>query len=83
MTPEQAVERANKIIKTKFNNDYSIDNVDKESIETVLSIIEEQDKIIDKMAEVICRLDTMNNYDTWNNDIQEVKQYFENKAKEK
>lgn len=82
MTKEQAVERLNKIITTKFNNDYSIDNVDKEAIEIVLSMLEEKDKIIDKMAEVICRLDTMNNYDTWNNDIQEVKQYFENKAKE-
>lgn len=82
MTKEQAIEKVNKIITTKFNNDYSIDNVDKEAIETILSILEEQDKIIDKMAEVICRLDTMNNYDTWNNDIQEVKQYFENKVKE-
>lgn len=82
MTKEQAIEKVNKIITTKFNNDYSIDNVDKEAIETILSMLEQQDKIIDKMAEVICRLDTMNNYDTWNNDIQEVKQYFENKVKE-
>lgn len=51
-------------------------------LKTILSMLEQQDKIIDKMAEVICRLDTMNNYDTWNNDIQEVKQYFENKVKE-
>ena len=36
MTKEQAVERSNKIITTKFNNDYSIDNVDKGAIEIVL-----------------------------------------------
>lgn len=57
MTKEQAAERLNKIITTKFNNDYSIDNVDKEAIEIVLSMLEEQDKTIDLMAE------TINNYD--------------------
>lgn len=31
MTKEQAIEKVNKIITTKFNNDYSIDNVYKES----------------------------------------------------
>lgn len=39
--------------------------------------IKKQNKIIDSMAEVICRLDTMNNYNSWNNNIQEVKKYFE------
>lgn len=39
--------------------------------------IEKQNRIIDSMAEVICRLDTMNNYNSWNNNIQEVKKYFE------
>lgn len=57
MTKEQAVERSNKIITTKFNNDYSIDNVDKEAIEIVLSMLEEQDKTIDLMSE------TINNHD--------------------
>ena len=37
MTKEQAIEKVNKIITTKFNNDYSIDNVDKEAIEIILS----------------------------------------------
>ena len=35
MTKEQAIEKVNKIITTKFNNDYSIDNVDKEAIEII------------------------------------------------
>ena len=41
-----------------------------------------QNKIIDEMAKVICMLDTFDNYDTWNNDISEVKQYFEKKVNE-
>lgn len=49
MTKEQAIEKVNKIITTKFNNDYSIDNIDKEAIETVLSMLEEKDKQIDKL----------------------------------
>ena len=98
MTKEQAVERSNKIITTKFNNDYSIDNVDKEAIEIVLSMLEEQDKTIDLMSE------TINNYDidedvckqmgqkTNCNEYEDakeckeckecIKQYFINKAKE-
>ena len=46
MTKEQAIEKVNKIITTKFNNDYSIDNVDKEAIEIILSMLEEKDKEI-------------------------------------
>lgn len=46
---EEAIEKLNKIITTKFNNDYSIDNIDKEAIETVLSMLKEKDKIIDKL----------------------------------
>ena len=39
MTKEQeAIERLNRIITTKFNNDYSIDSSDKEAIETVLNM---------------------------------------------
>ena len=76
MTKEQAIEKVNKIITTKFNNDYSIDNVDKEAIETILSMLEEQDKIIDLMSEKIYKEGIV-----WDNK-EEVKQYFENKAKE-
>lgn len=48
MTKEQAIEKLNKIITTKFNNDYSIDNVDKEAIEIILSMLEEKDREIGK-----------------------------------
>ena len=50
MTKEQeAIERLNRIITTKFNNDYSIDSSDKEAIETVLSMLKEKDKEIEKL----------------------------------
>lgn len=48
-----------------------------QTIKTYKGILQKQNKIINAMAEVICRLDTMNNYNTWNNDIQEVREYFE------
>ena len=49
MTKEQeAIERLNRIITTKFNNDYSIDSSDKEAIETVLSMLKEKDKLINE-----------------------------------
>ena len=35
---KEAIDRLNRIITTKFNNDYSIDNLDKEAIETVLNM---------------------------------------------
>lgn len=40
-------------------------------------------KVINEMAEVICMLDTMNNYNTRNNDIEEVKEYFYKKVEDK
>ena len=80
MTKEQAIEKVNKIITTKFNNDYSIDNVDKEAIEIILSMLEEQDKIIDLMTEDIYGYQIECN--RYFKDKKEVKQYFENKAKE-
>lgn len=49
--------------------------------ETLGNIINKQDKMIDSMAEVICILDVMDNYDTWNNDISEVRKHFERKIK--
>lgn len=73
MTKEQAKEKLKIMTTTKFNNDYSIDNIDKESIETVLSIIEEQDKIIDLMSEY---LTTPIHGKEW------VKRFFEEKVKE-
>ena len=85
MTEEEkeAIDRLNRIIITKFNNDYSIDNLDKEAIETVLSMLKEKDRQIDLMAEQLAGLTI------WDNekeepliltDKKEVKQYFERKA---
>lgn len=48
---------------------------------TYKGMLQKQNKIIDAMAEVICMLDTMDNYDTWNNNIQEVREHFERKIK--
>lgn len=53
MTKEQAIGNIKKVITTKFNNDYSIDNVDKEAIETVLFMLEEKDKEIEKLKKQI------------------------------
>lgn len=95
MTKEQAIEKLNKIITTKFNNDYSIDNIDKEAIETALSMLKEKDKQIDLMANHIatsdsdlceylditakCKYYAGDNGKTCDSCI---KQYFENKTKE-
>lgn len=95
MTKEQAIEKLNKIITTKFNNDYSIDNIDKEAIETALSMLKEKDKQIDLMANHIATSDSdlceylditvKCKYYAGDNgktcDIC-IKQYFENKTKE-
>ncbi len=78
---ENQKERIDYLMRSIERKEQSLIEEHEENIECYAKI-EEKDKIIDKMAEVICRLDTMNNYDTWNNDIQEVKQYFENKVKE-
>lgn len=89
MTTEQAIERANKIITTKFNNDYSIDNVDKEAIEIILSMLEEKNKQIDLMAEELVHYKVINDPDfdnlkeTFDKLVENEKQYFENEAKEK
>lgn len=94
MTKEQAIEKVNKIITTKFNNDYSIDNIDKEAIETFLSMLEEKDKQIDLMAEAMRYYNGMQQEQEFCIEICEkkecniekckdcIKQYFENKAKE-
>ena len=92
MTEEEkeAIDRLNRIITTKFNNDYSIDNLDKEAIETVLNMLKEKDIQIDLMAKCIdtelssSRLAIILNknvkpLEIYKNDI---KQYFEKKAKQ-
>ena len=55
MTEEEKEARIilNRIITTKFNNDYSIDSLDKEAIETVLNMIKEKDEEIEKYKNMI------------------------------
>ena len=50
MTEEEkeAIERLNRIITTKFNNDYSIDSLDKEAIEKVLNMLKENSAEIEQ-----------------------------------
>ena len=56
MTKEQeTIERLNRIITTKFNNDYSIDSSDKEAIETVLNMLKEKDKEIEELKQALAR----------------------------
>ena len=56
MTKEQeTIERLNRIITTKFNNDYSIDSSDKEAIETVLNMLKEKDKEIEELKQTLAR----------------------------
>lgn len=50
---EEAIERCKKIITTKFNLDYSIDNYDKEAIETVLNMLKEKDLEIEKYKNLL------------------------------
>ena len=58
--------RIAKLITTKFNNDYSIDNRDKEAIEHILSdykrVLEEnkkQEKLIEKMKQFLLKENKM------------------------
>lgn len=91
MTEEQAIERLKKL-------DYLLDDVystglveDEErnkyqdAIEIVLSMLEEKNKIIDLMSEQLAGLAIFNidkDETLILSDKEEVKQYFENKAKE-
>lgn len=77
MTKEQAIEaiyRLNLGKNIPISNDCCIVNI--QDIETALSIIEKQERVIDLMAEKIYEEGIV-----WDNK-EEVKQYFENKAKE-
>lgn len=74
MTKEQAIE-ALKQHKRQIDKKY-INTRNSKAIETVLSMLEEQNKIIDLMAEKIYEEGIV-----WDNK-EEVKQYFENKVKE-
>ena len=52
---KETIERLNRIITTKFNNDYSIDSSDKEAIETVLNMLKEKDKEIEELKQALAR----------------------------
>lgn len=66
---EEAIERIAKLITTKFNNDYSIDNVDKEAIEELLKAYKELKEIEEshrkengKLRERVKELEEWNEY---------------------
>lgn len=70
---EEAIERCKKIITTKFNLDYSIDNYDKEAIETVLKMLKEKDAEIEKLKE--------ENKNAWNLNANMSKRHLEDSSK--
>ena len=82
MTKEQAIIRCKEIIITKFNLDYSIDSTDKEAIETVLSMLKEKDKELEKKDKQIDYIiDWIRERSIYAVDSHEkLKQYFERKA---
>lgn len=53
---KETIERLNRIITTKFNNDYSIDSSDKEAIETVLNMLKEKDAEIEKKDNAVRKI---------------------------
>lgn len=64
---EEDIERLNKLVTTKFNNDYSIDNIDKEALENLLSdytrqkqINEEHQRINGELREKVKELEEEN-----------------------
>ena len=66
---EEYIERIAKLITTKFNNDYSIDNVDKEAIEELLKAYKELKEIEEshrkengKLRERVKELEEWNEY---------------------
>ena len=96
MTKEQAIERLKrKILLGKSEKNIGIPVYISE-LETVLSILEEKDKIIDLMSEAInnndidediCRCmgqkENCNEFEDKEKCKECIKQYFENKAKER
>lgn len=51
MTEKEVIERCKKITTEKFNLDYSIDNIDKEAIETVLNLLEKKNRTIQQLKD--------------------------------
>lgn len=79
MTPEQAVKLLDNL--SEYGLCYNITEEYQEAMKLVLSMLEEKDKQIDLMAEDIDSSQIECN--RYFKDKEEVKQYFENKAKEK
>lgn len=79
---------AKKLITTKFNNDYSIDNKDKEAIEHILTdykrVLKDnklRDKTIELMAEYIESKNLLVDKNFHVLTAESIKEYFKNKAK--
>ena len=53
---EEDIERLNKLVTTKFNNDYSIDNIDKEAIEHLLQDYTRQKQINEEHQKINAEL---------------------------
>lgn len=88
MTKEQVIERLKrKILLGKSEKNIGIPVYISE-LETVLSILEEKDKIIDLAAEELVHYKVINDPDfdnlkeTFDKLVENEKQYFENEAKE-
>ena len=101
MTKEQAIERLKKMIQINngvikearkngdiFAMQLTADlDTDSIAIETILSMLEEKDKVIDLIAEILVKVPENNFIAKYlNQDLEEkkkeIKRYFENKAKE-
>lgn len=91
MTKEQVIEQLKSLKADResfIQNDKEHDKVfldDIEAIETVLSMLEQQDRVIDLMSEQLTGLaifDIDRDQTLILGDKEEVEQYFENKAKE-
>lgn len=80
MTKEQAIE-ALKEHKRQIDKKY-INTRNSKAIETVLSMLEEKEKIIDLMANEIAFNSEINSLEDINTLKIQIKQYFESKAKE-
>ena len=85
---EEDIAITKKLITTKFNNDYSIDNKDKEAIEHILADYQKllkdnklRDKTIELMAEYIESKNLLIDKNFHVLTAESIKEYFKNKAK--
>lgn len=85
---EEDIAITKKLITTKFNNDYSIDNKDKEAIEHILTdykrVLKDnklRDKTIELMAEYIESKNLLVDKNFHVLTAESIKEYFKNKAK--